>query len=376
MDKPSPRSSAQSGAFRKSEALRAFAHAPRLEELSLQDVNEIRLLLRGESAIDWYKLDFEDPQDVLRLFRLNGLDYADQDDLRRLDDLRQQSVRYVVETLQLKLHDHVASDCSVVDLALLASKNHRHQRSACLVLKVMHIIYHLDARELRTLLAIADNELFALVEESVVRMFDELRAAGVPVVEFSWSRKTRSSLITKMMIKRRTSAARVFDRLRFRVIVRNPDDLEPTLHVMLRRCIPFNYVVPGQTVNTLMDPRRIDKAHPKTSRLVDEASAPEAGEEDHTNEFSAAGFRILNFIADLPVRVDDLLRNDKLEEHDSRGRVVFVLAEFQIMDQATATMNEEGDASHAQYKIRQHSRVKERLLRSPTPHRRVPNTEE
>src|SRR5690606_30773327 len=84
-------------------------------------------------------------------------------------------------------------------------------------------------------------------------MFDELRTAGVPVVEFSWSRKSKESQLTKLLLKKETSAARVFDRLRFRLIVRDPEDLIPTLRIMLHRCIPFNYIVPDQTVNTLID---------------------------------------------------------------------------------------------------------------------------
>jgi hypothetical protein len=46
--------------------------------------------------------------------------------------------------------------------------------------------------------------------------------------------------------------------------------------------------------------------------------------------------------------------------------VVFVLAEFQLIDAHTAALNEEGEASHVAYKTRQHSRVRERMLRAPS----------
>ncbi len=45
--------------------------------------------------------------------------------------------------------------------------------------------------------------------------------------------------------------------------------------------------------------------------------------------------------------------------------MVFVLAEFQVMDAVTATENETGESAHVHYKTRQHARVKERLLREP-----------
>ncbi len=332
-----------------------------MAELSPQDLSEIRLLLRGDSVVDWHRLELSTSEEVARLLALNSLDVGDPSDLRRLDSLRTRAANYIRETLKLRIGPELTEKVDVVELPLIASTQGRAQRHACLLLKVMHIIYHLDARELRTRLAISDNEVFSLVEGSVVRMFDELRTAGVPVVEFSWSRKTLPSLITKMLVSRQTSAARVFDRLRFRLIVDTPAELVPTLHVMLHRCIPFNYVVPGQTVNTLVDPAPLDL-------LADtKGGRPEVEDtrESPANEFSAREFKNLNFIADLPVRVDDLLWDQDGVDED-HGRVVFVLAEFQIMDRATAEKNEEGDSAHAHYKNRQHARVKERLLRAPS----------
>ena len=323
--------------------------------LSLQDINEIQHLLQGNSVIDWHRLALTREDEVRRLLALNCIDADDPADQERLHELRVQAVRYIVEILKLRLDEQIASQVPWLQLPLIASgRSSAHQRQACMLLKVMHIIYHLDARELRTALAISDSQIFSLVEESVTLMIDALRTAGVPVVEFSWSRKTKDSLITKMLVKRETSAARVFDRLRFRLIVRGPDDLAPALHIMLRQCVPFNYVVPGQTVNSLVDLERL-------TAIRDEAGAS-AGRGD-TNEFSGSSFRILNFIADLPVRVTDLMPPE--ERQSGRGSVVFVLAEFQVLDQQTAEANEQGENSHALYKHRQHQAVRVRLLREP-----------
>lgn len=361
MTRPPARS--PSGAFTTSQVLRQRPQGPlALDELDLQDVQEIQLLLRGDSIVDWHRLALRDESDVRRLMALNGVDMDNEDDCAHVAKVRREAVDYITEALGLRLDPQVATEVGPFELPLLASGRSKHQRHACVLLKVMHIIYHLDAREMRMALPIPDNELFSLVEESVVRMFDELRTTGVPVREFAWSRKTRASLVTKMLVKRETSAARVFDRLRFRLIVENAADLIPTLQVMLRRCIPFNYVVPGQTVNTLVDTAPLRELHPE----AEDFSVPhrmDAGTEH--NEFSGEGYRILNFIADLPVRVDALLPPEEVERMHARGRVVFVLSEFQIMDEATSNANEQGDNSHAQYKLRQHNRVRERLLREP-----------
>ena len=347
------------------EALREEAHDP-LEQVTLQDANEMRLLLRGESVVDWHRLDFESEDDSRRLLLLNGLDWDQPGDRERIEQLRSHSAEYLQRVLNLHVDEAVASQAPFVQLPLMASGRvgaRRHQRNACLMLKVMHILHHLDARELRTRLALSDSELFEAVEQSVLEIFDQLQGSGAPVLEYQWSRKTRDSLLTKMLIKRETSAARVFDRLRFRLIVKQHEDLLPTMRTMLRKLIPFNYVVPGQTVNTLVNIRDLDEFGP--SRL-----STTEGRQVDLNEFSGANFRMLNFIADLPVRVDEFVEPDDLDRE--RGNIVFVLAEFQLIDASTARRNEEGESSHAAYKTRQHRRVRERMLRLPTKDKSAP----
>ncbi len=333
-----------------------FASA--LARLSLQDVHEIRLLLRGDSVVDWHRLGLRDEDDVARLLRVNGIDANLPADRARAEHVRTHAVSYIRDTLGLRLSDTVATESSLEALFLLASNRGKHRREACTLLKVMHIIYHLDARELRLLLPIPDNELFAHVEQSVVSLFDELASAGVPVKEFAWSRKTQDSLITKLLVKRESNAARVFDRLRFRVVVDRPRDLIPTLHVMLQRFVPFNFIVAEQTVNTLVDAAPIER---RVGRTRDFHALPLPTETGLSNEFSGRGYQILNFVADLPVRVDELY--DELPE--GKGNVVFVLAEFQLVDLGRRDANEEGENSHTNYKRRQYQRVRERLLREP-----------
>lgn len=344
-------------AFSVSEVLRRAGPELELTGLELQDANELRLLLRGESVIDWHRLDFETEADSRRLLALNAFDWDDERDRLRIATLRNFAFDYLHRILKFHVDEEVAATAPFVSLPLMASGklgSRKQQRSACALLKVMHILHHLDARELRTRLALADSELFESVEQSVIEIFDQLRASGAPVVEFQWSRKTRDSLLTKMLVKRETSAARVFDRLRFRLIVKQRDDLLPTLRTMLRKLIPYNYVVPGQTANNLVDLRELDSVGP--SRVTtDDGPGVDA------NEFSGANFRVINFIADLPVRVDGLVPPEQLDHE--RGNVVFVLAEFQLLDLATAKANEEGESSHEAYKTRQHARVRERMLR-------------
>jgi uncharacterized protein (TIGR04552 family) len=78
------------------------------------------------------------------------------------------------------------------------------------------------------------------------------------------------------------------------------------------------------------------------------------------NIFSAAGFKMINFVVDMPVRVDDIVE-EMPGYRPEWGRVVFSLVEFQLMDRVTDESNSTGDNRHSLYKARQHVRVLERL---------------
>ena len=102
-------------------------------------------------------------------------------------------------------------------------------------------------------MSVSDEIIFREIELKVMQVVEQLRAAGAPLTEFEWSRKPRDSQITKLLAKRSTLAANIYDKLRFRLIVPTPDDLVPMLATLTRQLIPFNYVVPGESVNQLVD---------------------------------------------------------------------------------------------------------------------------
>src|SRR5437899_1286552 len=71
------------------------AHASRLEEATLGDVEAIRLLLRGGSVIDWHRLAFHNLDEVDRFLRVNEFDPAVEGTLERLEELRAEAVEYL-----------------------------------------------------------------------------------------------------------------------------------------------------------------------------------------------------------------------------------------------------------------------------------------
>jgi len=333
----------------------------------LADLTAVRNLLRGSSVVDWHRLYFTDRSQVDRYLRINELDPANPDDIARLEDLREKAVEYLERYLGFHVSEDVAVRVPARDLFLVASQKGKRRTHACVVLKVMHVLQHLAAGELATRLAVSADRIFQVVEDKVLRTVEEMKTAGCQIVEFEWSRKEEDSLITKLLAKRDNLAAHVYDKLRFRMITRSEDEIVFVLRELLQRLVPFNYVIPSESQNDIVDLQAFIERAPELRghlpELLDLSNVTPDKRLPVANEFSGPSYRVVNFIADLPVRVDKqlgLAPDDPLLA--DTGPVVFVLTEFQIVDLRTSEANEQGENSHDRYKERQATRVRARLM--------------
>jgi uncharacterized protein (TIGR04552 family) len=227
----------------------------------------------------------------------------------------------------------------------------------------MHIIHHLDGRELLFVLPMSDHDVFHIVEEKVYRVIGAMLAGGFPIIEFVGGRKNKDSLMTKLLSKQDTIAAQVFDKLRFRVVTRTRDDIFPVLQYLTKKLFPFNYVVPGQSINSIFGFKSyVDKTTLKP--LLDQMQVCGWNDNEFTpsdNQFSAESYRIIHFVVDMPVRLPRRILDRAPSSAGTLGNVIFVICEFQIVDRDSEAHNEIGDASHAKYKERQKKAVMRRL---------------
>ncbi len=331
------------------------------------DLTAVRNLLRGGSVIDWHRLYFTDRQQVDRFLRINEIDPGNPDDIARLEDLREQAIEYLERYLGFRVSEDVAVRVPARDLLLVASQKGKRRTQACVVLKVMHVLHHLAAGELATRLAVSADQIFQVVEDKVLRTVEEMKGAGCQIVEFEWSRKEQDSLITKLLAKRDNIAAHVYDKLRFRMITRTEEEIVFVLRELLQRLVPFNYVIPAESQNDIVDLQSFVERNPTLrGHLADFLELSNETPDKRSlqaNEFSGPSYRVVNFVADLPVRVDKqlgLAPDDPI--FAETGNVVFVLTEFQIVDARTSEANELGENSHERYKERQVMRVRARLM--------------
>jgi uncharacterized protein (TIGR04552 family) len=334
---------------------------PLPDRWTLGDLERMRLILRGGSVIDWRRLHFQTRDEIDQYLRLCLFEPDDPFDRARLQRILDEAVDYLRTTFRYAVAEEVAQPAQVQDLFLLASGvgNPKLRRIACLVLKVMHVVHHVEARGLLHRARVSEDELSQIITQRVDNCIAQLRREGFPVVAAAGSVKTRHSLITKLLAKKETLAAQIYDRVRYRVETADADHVLPVLVRLCDLLIPFNFVVPGQTQNSLICLRKLVKDWPSLGDLAPqlELALHDEEEEMQQNEFSGNSYKVLNFVAEIPVRLPER----SVDAGD--GRIVFCMVELQLVDRETALANESGQNAHSRYKKRQLRRVLRRLSR-------------
>lgn len=347
-----------------------------VDEFTLADLEAIRVILRGGSVIDWHRLNFRAPEEIAEFLRVHEFYIDNRADLARLEAIKSEAIQYLRRNFEYPIPRSIQA-ATAFDLFALASGKGHKQVCACIILKVMHIIHHLQGRELLYVLPLSDAEVFHLVEQKVYRVVGGMLAAGLPITEFLGGRKNRDSLYTKLLSKTETIAAQIYDKLRFRIVTRTREDIFPVMNYLTRRLFPFNYVIPGESKNTLIDFRAFCDQHPRLRAMLPEAQGGALDDSASAvvdNKFSAQDYRVIHFVVDMPVRVPKKVLDAAPPAAAKLGPVIFVLTEFQIVDAETEALNETGEASHARYKERQRMAVMDRLrlgFRKPPPPRRI-----
>ncbi|MET0592998.1 MAG: TIGR04552 family protein [Polyangiaceae bacterium] len=333
----------------------------RISEFTLTDLESVALMLRGESVIDWHRLHLTTTEEARELIIAQELSPDDPKDRERIEHLKGEAISYLRRHFEFPIPKPI-EQASPEELLLVASTKGHRQVCACSVLKAMHIIHHLDGRELLFTLPLSDQEVFHLVEEKVYRVIGGMLSAGFPITEFVGGRKNKDSLYTKLLSKQDTIAAAVYDKLRFRIVTRSQKDLLPVLLYLSQRLFPFNYVIPAESVNTIFHFKSYCEGNPHLANMLSEVQTALGDDlNPGDNRFSADTYRTIHFVVDLPVRLPKETADLAPAHAKALGNIVYVLCEFQLIDQDTEASNELGDASHARYKERQKAAVMRRL---------------
>jgi uncharacterized protein (TIGR04552 family) len=330
-----------------------------IDELSLHDVEALRAILQGGSVIDWHRLNFARAEQIEAFIHNHELDPTV--DRAYIDHVKREAIHYLRRNFAFAIPKPVENASIQELLRMAAGKGHR-QLCACTILKVVHIINHLAGRELLFRLPVSDRDLFHFIEEKVYRVVGTMLSEGFPITEFIGGRKNLDSTYTKLLSKPEATAAALYDKLRFRIVTRTPDHLLPVLLYLTERLFPYNYVVPGQSTNTIFHFRSYCDRQPHLKQMMDRFQGPLDDElTPGDNRFSAPNYRVIHFVTDVPLRVPPHIMELAPPGSENLGPIVYMLCEFQLLDAESEAANESGDASHEAYKRRQRAAVRRRL---------------
>jgi len=335
--------------------------------LTLGEMERAGLVLRGGSVLDWRRLKVASREECDTILRVNGFDPNNSDDQVHLNEIRISAIDYLERTFQFVFASEIRNVESISDLMLMAAaRNPALRRQACTVLKVMLVVHHIEARELKSRLNISDHELFHLLEDKAARVVSEMKNQGYPIVDFQSSRKTHDSIMTKLLSKRQGNRAMLYDMLRFRIVTATMEEIVPVVAYLSQHLFPFHYTVPGESHNSLFRLRDYIRRHPRISKMIPEFQVDllyESEMQTTPNPDTSDTYKTINFIVDLPLRLEDHQLEVWAPGLKLSSRIVHVLAEFQIVDQISYRNNEKGEANHEKYKARRLAKVRQRLLR-------------
>lgn len=346
---------------------RPMVRGRRGQRLGEADLQATLVALTGGSALDWGGLRFLSLDDVDQFLKLWLLDVHQHAWAReRLAYVYNQAFVYVEDQLKYDLPNEVRRLRDPREAFLRASERGpgaRFPRDYCRVLKLMHVVNHLEMQELRAETAVSEIALMELAERVIGAAAERMRTDGLPIQAFYGVRKARPSVITKLLSQVESTAAAVHDKLRYKIVTGTRDDIIPALAWLFKNLVPFPAIIPGQGHNSLLEMADL-------ARVVDALPSydgPPAPKLIATpNPFSDQSYSAMTFVVNLPVRVYDIPEVEPPKHRFMLGEAVMVTVELHIVDADTNRLNETGESRHDLYKERQMDKVRERLGRSGT----------
>jgi uncharacterized protein (TIGR04562 family) len=393
----------------------------------LIDWELVNVLLCGKSALDSrYFLGTEyNEVEVDKFIAGYGLDTSNPISKAELFGNYQEALQFIrryflkegsEDGLDFKIPSFLLNLTDVEQLFHMATLNNgveeREKRIWCeIVLKIMHTILHAD-RDLRSnYFHIVQTQIFDRFYKHLFRDAQNQLYLGpigektsVPLVEFQTkAKKTRDSIIIKLLHKVENVAEELFDRVGLRIVTQSHFDTLRVLRYLVKNSviIPHN-IIPRRSVNTLFEIEKFRKESVKLLKKamkdqMDETSFLKGLEElsreslpgdslSERNAHSSKKYRSLQITCRYLIKyrnpfidefnqLRELVREREREgQQDILGEKIlnldtsllardirfFYPSEIQIVDQAHHHLNTEGEASHSEYKKAQ---VKSAMLR-------------
>lgn len=350
-------------------------------------------MLKGISAIDMSQMTIKTLEEAEQFVHNYGYSLQDEKDKAAVTAIQQEAVSFIQrqfldkgipweefgeEPLKLEMPDFLSADCDVRHLLIMAStSNSLEQRWACAVLKVMHIICHINHTILYRYFDAAKAQILARYEWALSHADNgdlylgkvdgiQLKLAGFEVKDA----KTRDSMILKLLCKRENVAEEIFDMIGVRIITYTQAEAILALELLrLNKVIIFPNIIPSRSRNTLID---FDEFKVQYQEAVEAYQWGHAGLNDTltliqniATPMPQDGFNPKNASTLATYRSIHITERQLIRLKSPDGEEVtrfFFPYELQIVDQVSYEENHAGSSAHALYKQNQLIQARRRVL--------------
>lgn len=372
------------------------------------------IIVGGKSSLDAknYLNQFTSHEDVGEFLNAYGFDMADPVQAAELFGIFQEAIEFIrryflkdgnPEGLDFKIPSSFYTIVSVSDLFLMTTGSGKKNTStedsiwASIILKVMHTILHADKDLRYRYFTTIQKQIFDRFYKYLYRdennqlfLKNEHSKQQIKLVEFETkAKKTRDSIIIKLLHKQENVAEELFDRIGVRFVTESKVDTLQVLKFLYQNdIIILNNIKPSRSINSLFDLKLFRaKSYYLLKRAIKENLSEEefntalnqiadscAFEETHAkqNTHSSRQYRAIHFTCRQMIKYknpffkqyNELRKIAKAcEESELKDKVLnldtssiardvrfFYPFEVQITDREGNSINTAGEASHQEYK--------------------------
>lgn len=345
------------------------------------DKDVFSTILAGLSAIDVPRLDIHTLEEAHHFLVQYGYDVRSEQDVEDMWRLHARAKKFLELKLlesEEKIPSILAKKNELKDIGYLLiyassePKPQSLQQWSCALLRIMHILVHLE------------NDLFRYyykdIQDQIINPFMhyiEESSEGVPYLKSSRtgqsielvkftpkSFKSVNSSIVKLLVKPEAVAFQILDKVGVRIITKSLFDVFRVLRFFTEESlVSFPHLIPDQSNNTIfplnvfLNVMEDLKGHElyseeEVDKLLNErllASNSVAIYKKKHNSFSSKDYKFIKFIG-----------RKLIHTHDQKIKFFYPF-EVQIMDQKTYN-NNETYADHAAYKERQRQKARTRIF--------------
>lgn len=342
--------------------------------------------ISGTSSVDVPRLDVQDLTQAQEFVKTYGYDLLKPDDLHEVWELHRKAISFIKDRLldpgEL-IPEILIDSAKLIDPAYLlvyaSTRDHKDntiQGWSCAILRVMHVMAHLE------------DDFFKIFQEQVQReIFGPFQAhlrtdpvSGVSLglkedreqirlMRFDMKpSKSLSSATVKLLTKKEVTALNIYDKVGVRFVTKSVFDCFRVVRFLVaEHLISFPNIMPDQSRNTLYPVNIFLEAMAEMTKQNPTASNEEiqsfmakkleegvdrAEYKERKNDFSGQNYRNMKFIA----------RKLIIVESGGNKFRFFYPYEIQIMDYDTYLKNISGPEAHEKYKTRQREAARRRVL--------------